>query len=279
MKTAKLLLLISLFFRFEPSSAQTVKAITYNIRLSVVSDSLNYWGLRKEEMLDFLQKEQAEVIGLQEVLWEQLDFLAKGLKNYQAIGVGRDDGKKLGEFSPIFVDTVKLHILKQETFWLSTQAEIPSRGWDAALNRICTWALLEEKGSKKQLLVFNTHFDHIGQVARDSSAKLILRYVAKEAALNKLPVIVMGDFNSEPQEPAVVEFRKNLMDASEGYQDKNGLGTFNGFAKHSLNFKQIDFIFYERLTRASFQILRPIRKNGLQLSDHYPLKGVFEWRE
>ncbi len=279
MKTAKLLLLISLLFRFEPSSAQTIQAITYNIRLSVVSDSLNYWGFRKQEMLSFLQEEQPSMIGLQEVLWEQLDYLQNGLVGYQAIGVGRDDGKKGGEFSPIFIDTVKFKILESNTFWLSSTPEMPSKGWDAALNRICTWALVQEKGSHKKLLVYNSHFDHIGKIARDSSAQLIVRQLKTKLANPPLPVLVMGDFNSQPNDLAIQIFRKNLNDASEGCIDSLGLGTFNGFKKHQEGFNQIDFIFYDGLKKTSFKILRPLRKNGLQLSDHYGLKGVFEMGE
>lgn len=275
MKTAKLILLFSLVFWLEPSLSQNVSVMTYNIRLSTTSDSLNYWEYRKEEMLDFLTKEKLDIIGFQEVLLNQLEYLKVGLKGYQQIGVGRDDGKSAGEFSPIFVDTVRFDVIESGTFWLSETPEKPSKGWDAALNRICTWAKLEEKSTKKCLLVFNTHFDHVGKIARDSSSRLIIRLAEEKLRQEKVSLIAIGDFNSEPNEAVIQNFRKSLNDASSNSNDSMGLGTFNGFKAHQNDFKQIDYIFYIGLDKKNFRTIRPLRSNQLQLSDHYAVTAIF----
>ncbi len=276
MKTAKLILLFSLCFWFEPNKAQNLEVISYNIRYSTASDSLNYWENRKFEMVDFLQKESPQIIGFQEVLLNQLQFLSSQLSNYCVLGVGRDDGKQGGEFSPIFVDTIHYKIIESGTFWLSETPEKPSKGWDAALNRICTWAKLEFIQTGRCLYVYNSHFDHMGKIARDSSSHLILTKINQHLKIRSLPIIVMGDFNSEPAEPAIQRFSKTLLDASQMEKDSLGLGTFNGFKSHSSAFKQIDFIFYLGLKKVGYQTLRPLRSNQLQLSDHYAVKAVFQ---
>lgn len=275
MKTAKLILIFSLFFWTEPIFSQNIKVITYNIRYSNASDSLNYWEFRKAELVDFLRNENAQIIGLQEVLLGQLEYLKAELIGFQEIGVGRDDGKNEGEYSPIFVDTMQLKILESGTFWLSETPNKPSKGWDAALNRICTWTKVMVKKTGIQILVCNSHFDHIGKTARDSSSGLIARFTEKKVRKEKIPLMIMGDFNSEPNDAAIQNFRKNLNDASYNELDNLGLGTFNGFKKHSNDFKQIDFVFYNGLKKERFQTIRPLRSNQLQLSDHYAVGVLF----
>ncbi len=275
MKTAKLILIFSLLFWVDPIFSQNIKVITYNIRYSNPSDSLNYWEYRKNELVDFLARENAQIIGLQEVLLNQLQFIKANLVGFQQVGVGRADGINGGEFSPIFVDTAQFIILESGTFWLSETPEKASKGWDAALNRICTWAKIKDKKTGNQILVCNSHFDHMGKIARDSSSVLISRFAEEKLTQERMSLIVMGDFNSEPHEAAIQNFRKNLMDASINETDSLGLGTFNGFKAHQNDFKQIDYIFYTRLGKISYRTIRPLRSNQLQLSDHYAVGVQF----
>ena len=275
MKTAKLILIFSLLFWVDPIFSQNIKVITYNIRYSNPSDSLNYWEFRKTEMLDFLRIENPQIIGLQEVLLNQLQYLKANLSGYQQVGVGREDGINGGEFSPIFIDTAQFKILESSTFWLSETPEKPSKGWDAALNRICTWVKIKDKKTGNQILVCNSHFDHMGKIARDSSSVLITRFAEENLTQKKMSLILMGDFNSEPNEAAIQNFRKNHKDASINETDSLGLGTFNGFKAHQSDFKQIDYIFYNRLDKISYRTKRPLRSNQLQLSDHYAVGVQF----
>jgi endonuclease/exonuclease/phosphatase family metal-dependent hydrolase len=175
------------------------KVMSYNIRYPATEDykSGNGWNDRKFGLVKMLHYHQPDVIGMQEVVYEQLEFLSENLNRYNWFGVGRDDGEKKGEFTPIFYDTTKFNFIEGKNFWLSETPVIPSKGWDAALNRIVTMVMLEFKLSKKRFYVVNTHLDHKGEIAREKSAKLIIKEIIK--LNNKYPVILTGDFNTVPK--------------------------------------------------------------------------------
>ena len=118
----------------------------------------------------------------------QVEYLAKNLSNYEYIGVGRDDGKQKGEYTALFFDKTKFSVLEESTFWLSDKSDMISVGWDASMERICTYGLFEHNATGKSIWVFNTHFDHIGVIAREKSAELI---ISKIKGLNqeKVPTI------------------------------------------------------------------------------------------
>ena len=141
-----------------------LKVISYNIRYNNPNDGINVWENRKSTIANFLIDESPDFIGLQEVKHSQLLFLLESMINYDFIGVGRDDGKTKGEYSPIFYNKNKFIVLSQNTFWLSPTPKKVSVGWDASMERICTYGLFENIKTKEKFLVFNTHFDHIGNV-------------------------------------------------------------------------------------------------------------------
>ncbi len=181
-----------------------LRAMTFNIRYDNPRDGENVWPNRKEKVASVVQLYQADIVGMQEALRQQIDQLAKLLPAYDWIGVGRQDGKDAGEFTPIFYRRDRLKLVEQNTFWLSETPDKPgSRSWDAALPRIVTWAKLRlanaEEGSPRDFYVFNTHFDHIGLVARLESAKLIRAKVAEIA--KEAPCLVLGDLNCTADSP------------------------------------------------------------------------------
>ena len=143
-----------------------------------------------------MNNQKPELIGFQEVTHSQLLFLTDELSSYEFIGVGRDDGKTKGEYSPIFYNKNNFRLITENTFWLSKTPEKVSVGWDASMERICTYGLIEDKRSNKRIWVFNTHLDHIGKDARARSIELILDTIEK---LNEEdnPIILTGDFNLE----------------------------------------------------------------------------------
>ena len=144
-----------------PGIGQTVEVMSYNIKYDNVNDTVNNWNDRKAAMVDLLKKRNPEFIGMQEVLHRQLMYLNESLPDYNFIGVGRDDGKEKGEFSPILYDSTKFRLLDSNTFWLSKTPDKISVGWDAAMERICSYGLFQNKSSKRKVWVFNTHFDRI----------------------------------------------------------------------------------------------------------------------
>ena len=166
-------LLVLLIFTIS-SFSQELNVMTYNVRLNVRSDSLNAWPNRKDNLVSVVLFHDVTILGVQEALPDQMDDMRQRLLNYKSIGVGREDGKNKGEFSAIFYDTTKLQALQSETFWLSeTPTVAGSKGWDAAITRIVTWAKFRDKKTKKIFFHFNTHFDHMGPIARRESAKMI----------------------------------------------------------------------------------------------------------
>ena len=215
--------------------SQDFTVMSFNIRLNVASDKENAWPERKQEVADLLMYYHPDYFGVQEALPDQMKDIKSGLKNYDYIGVGRDDGKEKGEFSAIFYDMNRLEVLKSGTFWLSETPEKPSRGWDAALNRICTYAVFKDKKSKKEFLAMNLHFDHVGNVARVKSSELLLKKI-KELNPKNLPVTLSGDFNLTDDTEPIKILSREMKDTFYHSEKKHygPVGTFTAFNKISI---------------------------------------------
>jgi len=190
-----------------------VSFMTYNIRLDVASDGENAWPHRKEFLLNQIKFYEPSILGTQEALPHQLEYLDNQLEDYAVIGEGRDGNGK-GEFSSIFYHKKKFKVLKSDTFWLSLTPEVPSKNWDAALNRICTYGLFMEIKTGEKFWVFNTHFDHIGVQSRLNAIDIIQGKIKKLNTTN-LPVIFMGDLNVEPNNAVISKVKKFMNDAFE----------------------------------------------------------------
>lgn len=252
--------------------SQNLKVMSFNIRLNVDSDKENSWTNRKQDVADLLTYYHPDYFGVQEALPDQMKDIKNGLKNYDYVGVGRDDGKEKGEFSAIFYDTDRLQVLKSDTFWLSETPEKPSKGWDAALNRICTYAVFRDKKSKKEFMALNLHFDHIGNIARVKSSELILKKI-KEINPKNLPVTVSGDFNlTEDSEPIKI-MSQNMKDSFYHSETKHygPKGTFTGFNINEIPQDRIDYIFVKGFKIKSHRHINDRRENLLYPSDHFPV--------
>ncbi|WP_343681521.1 endonuclease/exonuclease/phosphatase family protein [Chryseobacterium arthrosphaerae] len=252
--------------------SQDLTVMSFNIRLNVESDKENAWPQRKQDVADLLTYYHPDYFGVQEALPEQMKDLKTGLKNYNYIGVGRDDGKEQGEFSAIFYDTGRLDVLKSGTFWLSETPEKPSKGWDAALNRICTYAVFKDKKSKKEFLAMNLHFDHVGNVARVKSSELILKKI-KELNPKNLPVTLSGDFNLTDDSEPIKILSKNMKDTFYHSETRHygPVGTFTAFNVNEIPKDRIDYIFTKGFTIRSHRHINDRRENLLYPSDHFPV--------
>ncbi len=246
--------------------------ISYNIRYDNNWDIENSWEIRRSNIIQMLIKYSPSIIGIQEGLLNQVQYIDSSLINYDYVGVGRDDGKEKGEFCAIYFDTTRYVLLKNSTFWLSETPDTISVGWDAALERICTYGLFKDRITNKEFLVFNTHFDHIGIVAREKSSGLILKRI-KKINRQSLPVILMGDFNSIPNSPPVKEIITELSDALQiSLQKLHGpRGTFNGFNEDLPIEKRIDYIFTKNLKVLSYTHVNDRLDNNRHISDHLPV--------
>ncbi|TNE73973.1 endonuclease/exonuclease/phosphatase family protein, partial [bacterium] len=243
------LIVVTLYFSIINSFAQdsAFTIATFNLRLDTPRDSINQWNNRKQWVSETIQFYDFGIVGMQEVLHHQLIYLLDENKTYKHIGVGRDDGKQAGEYSPIMYDASRFELLQSDTFWLSETPQNPGLGWDAKYNRVVTWGKFKDVKTGKIFFVFNTHFDHIAETARRESAKLLHKRIVLIAGA--YPVVVTGDFNatldSEPMQmmlsSANERVLKNTFDISNS-PHFGPLGTFNGFAHKELSDKAIDHI-------------------------------------
>jgi endonuclease/exonuclease/phosphatase family metal-dependent hydrolase len=245
MKTNILFIIISLL-TIATINAQTTKVMSYNIRYDNPNDGENSWVNRKELLCSQLAFYEPDVFGIQEALPNQVQDISNALPKYTFVGIARD-GIGKGESSNIFFKKDKFKLLEQNTFWLSETPEIISKGWDAALNRICTYALLKENKTKQIFWIFNTHLDHQGEIARTKGIELIL-YKIKMLNTQNYPIIFMGDFNSEPTEERIINLKKLMIDSQEISEENpfGPSGTFNAFKHNEPVLKKIDYIFLSK---------------------------------
>ena len=242
----KALLLLTFTLSSAVSNAQSLKVMTYNLRLDLDSDGENSWTNRKEFLESQIQFYEPDLFGVQEAKPNQVIDLATALPQYAYVGIGREGAGK-GESSNIYYKKEAFKVIQENTFWLSETPNEISKGWDAACHRVCTYVLLQNKVNKQQFWVFNTHLDHVGDLARTNGLQLIL---SKINSLNskKLPVLLMGDFNSEPAEERIIELKKMMNDTRAISQEKpfGPSGTFNGFKFNEPVKTLIDYIFISK---------------------------------
>ena len=250
--------------------------MSFNIRYDNPEDGPQNWHHRKENVVRMLRFYDLDIIGMQEVLVSQLNYLKENLKDYQAIGVGREDGKEKGEFAPIFFRKGRFQELKSGTFWLSETPEKVSKGWDAALERIATWCVLKDKNTGKEFIFMNTHFDHRGKQARIESAKL-LKSKATELAAGK-QLILTGDFNLVPESEGIQTIIKpdgknTLVNSSSVAEITYGPNwTSTGFKNRPFDQRRvIDYIFLKNIKTVKRYAVITEKLNDLQLSDHCPV--------
>lgn len=171
--------------------------MTFNLRFDNPGDGVNAWPNRKDWVASLIRWHGADVIGVQEALLHQLTDLDSRLPGFARVGVGRTDGRTKGEYSAILYRTDRVALRDSGTFWLSPTPDVAgSKGWDTAIERIATWARFADKHTGCEWLQLNTHYDHIGEVARQESSRLIRRRLA--ALANGLPIVMTGDLNTEP---------------------------------------------------------------------------------
>lgn len=254
------------------SYAQTIDVISYNIRYDNPNDAPNNWDNRKDFLISQLNFYNPDVFGIQEGLIHQVKEIDNGLKEYAYFGVGRDFGDERGEHTAVFYNTERVELLQESTFWLSLTPNKPSKGWDAALPRTCTYGIFQNKSDGKKFMLFNTHFDHVGVKAREESSKLILKKI-KELNTEDYPVVVTGDFNLESDSPGVQVILTEMADThiAAGTNAFGPVGTFNGFEFNKPLERRIDYIFVSD----EFEVLKSAilsdSKDTRYPSDHLPV--------
>lgn len=272
MRWFSLLLFLALASALAAQEQPSVHVMTFNIRLDTPDDGINRWGNRKDWVADLIRHYNPDVFGLQEALSHQIDDLAECLSEWAWVGVGRADGKKAGEFTPVFYRKDRWKLLDSGNFWLSEEPDKPgSIGWDAALPRVATWVKLQHIQTGREAWFVNTHFDHRGNKARQESALLILRRLDK--VLHTAPVVFMGDLNTLPgSTPIQLLEGSALADARElsKYPPYGPEGTFNGFELGAYG-GRIDYVFVNGFWKVLEHVTISDHIDKRHPSDHFPV--------
>jgi endonuclease/exonuclease/phosphatase family metal-dependent hydrolase len=264
------------------TARSTTRVMTFNIRLDVASDGGDRWDQRKDFLIETIRKADPDLLGTQEVVAHQGDYLDEQLKDYSSIGTGRDDGKRKGEASTIFFRASRYELLDSGQSWLSeTPDVVGSVGWDAALPRIVTWAVLRDRNDGKSLLFANTHFDHRGEKARLESAKLLRALLGKIAAAHPDTaglIILSGDFNcteSSPGYAALTSIAAAGLEFTDVFRAVHPTpaadeATFHGF-KGKREGQRIDWVLVSPLWKSEQATIDHAERDGRFPSDHFPV--------
>lgn len=251
-----------------------ISVMSFNIRYDEPADGENQWSNRKAAVLEMWEETNPSIVGIQEGLQHQVEFLDDNLSNYDYIGVGRDDGQTSGEYAAIYYKTADYELLESNTFWLSETPDVPSLGWDANNIRITTWAHFRDLNHDQSIYVFNTHFDHKGKTARTESAKLLVQKI-KEIAEDDASIFVIGDFNAWISNDLFKPITAEYFDARRFADNTDNKKSFNLWGKWYVNWS-LDYIFYKNTHALAF---RTVTKDyGVPyISDHYPLITHFNY--
>lgn len=262
-------LLLALTGCAAPRDNPDITVLSFNIRYASPDDGVDVWANRADWVSALIDTSGADIIGLQEVLHSQLEDILGRTDRFAWEGVGRDDGARQGEYSPVLYDQERFERMDGGTRWLSSHPDsVGSRGWDAALPRIATWVKLREKASGQEVTVWNTHFDHRGEEARRESARLIASWMADAD-------VALGDFNALPDsEPWRVLTEAGLQDTGAA-AGQDSVGTFRTFDPASDVSNRIDYVFLAAgRSLIDYAVLDPI-VGGRYPSDHLPVRVTF----
>lgn len=284
MKKLNLCFIVMLFLVLAGCSGRKgkneIKVMTLNVRYDNPGDSINAWPARASQVCNLIKSEKPDILGLQEVLWNQYLVLDSVLTDYNSSGVGRDDGARGGEMNPVFFRKDKYDMVRTITFWLSDTPGVPgSVGWGASLPRIVTWMELVAKDSHKHLFFFNTHFAHDSDSARIMSSSILLKVVERIA--EGFPFIISGDFNmtssskgysilTGPDE--TIPLIKDTYTISEKRPSGPSF-TYNGFSDKPGS-ERVDFIFVRNGMKVLNHSTIMKKEKGVFISDHWPVESV-----
>ena len=270
----------------DPAAAKStaIKVMSWNIRYDNPRDGVNAWGRRKDWVAQIIRAEQVDILGAQEVRSGQFDFMSKQLSQMSAYGVGRDDGKKRGEFAPIFFRKDRFELLDTGTFWLSpTPEKAGSRGWDAAITRIASWAKLQDRRTSATFYAVNTHYDHRGPQARAQSSQLLIQRLNDQ--FREHPVVLTGDFNTLPgtqpyntlvtADPLQRRFFRDAFKITQ-QRPQGPNSTWNGFRAVVPN-RRIDFVFVTGTIGVRQLKVLNQQRDGRFPSDHLPVVTVIKF--
>ena len=247
-----------------------LKVMSYNIRLGTAKDGTNSWEYRYPATALMLKDQMPDVFGVQEAFDFQVKFITENIKDYDCVGVGRDNGKSEGEHMSIFWNKKNVKMLKWGTFWLSETPEKPSKGWDAKCKRTATWALMKDKKTGKHFYYVNTHLDHRGSEARRQGLNLIVSRI-DEINQKGYPMVLTGDFNMKPDDAALTGLEQRMQSARKIAPKTDNHATLNLWGKGKADMV-IDYIYVSGFTACpEYHTITEKYGTWKYISDHYPI--------
>ena len=247
-----------------------LKVMSYNIRLGIGKDGTNSWEFRYPATALMIEDQQPDVFGVQEAHDFQILFIKENLRNYDCVGVGREDGKSKGEHMSIFWNKKTVSLIKSGTFWLSDTPKKPSKGWDAHCKRTATWALMKDKRTGKKFYFVNTHLDHRGKLAQKNGLALIVSRI-DEINPQGYPMVLTGDFNVKPNNPVLTDLDKIMQSSRKVAKKTDNPQTFNGWGKAKSD-AVIDYIYVSGFSDCiEYQTVTKPYAERKFISDHYPI--------
>jgi len=306
--------LISLYVAFVQSypvdnlvktkSSRKLKVMTLNVRNSNPSNPENNatdtelykraaWINRREVMIKEIEKEAPDILGLQEVLADQYDYIAEHLgANYSMHGVGRDDGVRKGEFAPVLFRDDRFQLIDSGNFWLSHTPNIPGSKYEGAgCVRICSWVKLVQIddglfGDPLSFLYANTHLDNVSEDARSFGSQIVSDFTHEIADGD--PIILTGDFNVQTEREKGYRILINETGWTDSFADLHGHSpivdnnpkrmTYHGFGNPTG--PRLDFVFHPKEhfeTREAYILFDS--GNPSWVSDHYAMIAVLSTPE
>ena len=247
-----------------------LKVISYNIRMGAAKDGTNSWEFRYPATALMIEDQKPDVFGLQEAFSYQVRFIAENFKDYDNVGVGRDNGKDKGEFMSIFWNKKTVKMIKWGTFWLSETPDKPSMGWDAACKRTATWALMKDTKTGRMFYFVNTHLDHKGKEAQRKGLELIVSRI-DEINPKGYPMVLTGDFNIKPDNVALKGLEEKMQSARKIAPKTDNAATFNNWGKAKADMV-IDYIYVSGFSACTeYHTINEKYGDWKYISDHYPI--------
>ncbi|HIG27034.1 MAG TPA: endonuclease/exonuclease/phosphatase family protein [Verrucomicrobiales bacterium] len=268
--------------------APPIKVMSFNIRYGKAKDGENHWKNRFYLVAETIKMFDPDLLGTQEVLKFQAEFLQELLPEYSFHGVGRQDGTDKGEYVPVMYKKDRFQLNDSGHFWLSETPDIPgSKSWDSSLPRMASWVILNDLKNGGATFAFgNTHFDHRGRTARLESARLIRERI-EQAMDEDFPVILTGDFNTTedllPYEVLMTGSEGNRVPLLDSFRQThperspNESSTSRWIGNRKGN--RIDWILHTEEFTTLQSVINYTNEKGRYPSDHYPVQAILRLKK
>lgn len=259
-------------------SELTLKVMTFNVRFGTALDGENSWPKRRDILVNTIKNYDCDIIGVQECLSFQADYIVEKLPEYRWLGVDRDVSGK-GEMTAVLYKWDAFFPIESGHFWLSETPEVPaSKSWDTSLTRMATWVHFLHPKTSTWFHFYNTHLDHRGEEARAQGISVIARHMSKQPEGS--PIILTGDFNAFAQQsrPYETAIQQGLTDAWTAALERVGPPvTFSMYKAPEPDVdKRIDWILYRGPIAATRCETVLYNEEGKYPSDHYPVFATLQ---